>query len=75
MFGIDEHLASILFKLDEQTFLHCKRTRDLAVQLGQRMGLDSTQLQLLGLGALLHDVGKDRHPLDRIEQEDSVNGS
>ena len=69
LFGIDEHLASILFKLDEQTFLHCKRTRDLAVQLGQRMGLDSTQLQLLGLGALLHDVGKIAIPLTVLNKK------
>ncbi len=45
---------------DEYTFTHCVNVSIFSVVIGQRLGLDRLQLYELGLGALLHDVGKMR---------------
>jgi HD-GYP domain-containing protein (c-di-GMP phosphodiesterase class II) len=45
---------------DEYTFTHCVNVCILSVIIGQRLGLDRYQLYELGLGALFHDVGKQR---------------
>jgi putative two-component system response regulator len=37
---------------------HCERLADLAARIGAECGLDETELEVLHLGALLHDVGK-----------------
>lgn len=37
---------------------HVVRTAALAVRVGQRLGLSAGQLRHLGLGAILHDIGK-----------------
>jgi putative two-component system response regulator len=44
---------------------HCERLADLAVRIGTEYGLDETELGVLHLGALLHDVGKIGVP-DRV---------
>jgi HD-GYP domain-containing protein (c-di-GMP phosphodiesterase class II) len=43
---------------DEYTFTHCVNVCILSVVLGQRLGLSRLQLYELGIGALLHDIGK-----------------
>jgi HD-GYP domain-containing protein (c-di-GMP phosphodiesterase class II) len=43
---------------DEYTFTHCVNVCILSVVLGQRLGLSKLQLYELGVGALLHDIGK-----------------
>jgi HD-GYP domain-containing protein (c-di-GMP phosphodiesterase class II) len=43
---------------DFETKGHTNRVLGLAMQLGQRVGLDNQQLQALEWGALLHDIGK-----------------
>jgi HD-GYP domain-containing protein (c-di-GMP phosphodiesterase class II) len=45
---------------DEYTFTHCVNVCIFSVILGQRLGLDKLELYELGLGALLHDIGKQR---------------
>lgn len=45
---------------DEYTFTHCVNVSIFSVIIGQRLGLDRLQLYELGLGALFHDVGKQR---------------
>ena len=47
---------------DAQTCAHSERTARLCVSLGRGMGLGPAELLTLGLGALLHDVGKIRVP-------------
>ena len=37
---------------------HVVRTAELAVRVGENVGLDARRLRFLGLGALLHDIGK-----------------
>jgi HD-GYP domain-containing protein (c-di-GMP phosphodiesterase class II) len=45
---------------DEYTFTHCVNVCIFSVIVGQRLGLDKLHLYDLGLGALFHDIGKQR---------------
>lgn len=51
-----------LKKRDDYTALHCLRVSILALAFGRHLGLDEEGLNLLGIGALLHDIGKMRVP-------------
>lgn len=53
---------------DEYTFTHSVNVCIFSVIIGQRIGLDRLQLYELGLGALFHDVGKQRIDLDIINK-------
>jgi len=57
---------------DEYTFTHSVNVSIFSVIIGQRLGLDRLQLYELGLGALFHDIGKQRLPLDIINKEGSL---
>lgn len=43
---------------DEYTAIHCMNVCILALTFGRYIGLERNELELLGLGALLHDIGK-----------------
>jgi HD-GYP domain-containing protein (c-di-GMP phosphodiesterase class II) len=45
---------------DEYTFTHSVNVCIFSVVLGQKLGLSKTELYELGLGALFHDIGKQR---------------
>jgi HD-GYP domain-containing protein (c-di-GMP phosphodiesterase class II) len=45
---------------DEYTFTHCVNVCIISVIIGQKLGLSKIQLYELGLGALFHDLGKQR---------------
>jgi HD-GYP domain-containing protein (c-di-GMP phosphodiesterase class II) len=45
---------------DEYTFTHCVNVCIISVLIGQKLGLTKAQLYELGLGALFHDLGKQR---------------
>ncbi len=45
---------------DEYTFTHCVNVCIFSVIIGQRLGLEKIHLYELGLGALFHDIGKQR---------------
>ncbi len=45
---------------DEYTFTHSVNVSIISVVIGQRLGLSKLQLYELGLGALFHDIGKQR---------------
>ncbi len=47
---------------DEYTATHCMNVCILALTFGRCLGLDETALHQLGLGALLHDLGKMQIP-------------
>lgn len=49
---------------DEYTFTHSVNVCIFSVALGKKLGLEKTGLYELGLGGLLHDVGKIRLPLE-----------
>jgi HD-GYP domain-containing protein (c-di-GMP phosphodiesterase class II) len=53
---------------DEYTFTHCVNVCIFSVALGKRLGFDKYQLYDLGLGALLHDVGKIRMPHEVVNK-------
>jgi len=46
----------------ERTATHCLNTSIVAVAFGQHLGMKDDELNLLGLGAMLHDVGHVRIP-------------
>ena len=43
---------------DEYTFMHSLNVCVLSIALGSRIGFDADNLNVLGLGGLLHDIGK-----------------
>ncbi len=53
---------------DEYTFTHSVNVSIFSVIIGQRIGLDRLQLYELGLGALFHDVGKQRLDINVINK-------
>jgi diguanylate cyclase (GGDEF)-like protein len=53
-----EALANALEANDEYTSSHARWITDLALKVGEGLGLDSRQLKRLELGALFHDIGK-----------------
>lgn len=53
---------------DEYTFTHCVNVCIFSVIVGQRLGLDKLHLYDLGLGALFHDIGKQRVAYDIINK-------
>ncbi|MEX2465742.1 MAG: HD domain-containing phosphohydrolase [Gemmatimonadota bacterium] len=53
---------------DEYTFTHSVNVCIFSVIIGQRLALDRLQLYELGLGALFHDVGKQRIDVDIINK-------
>lgn len=52
----------------EYTAEHCLRVSVLALTLGRHLGLESMDLQNLGTGALLHDIGKMKLPLELLDR-------
>ncbi len=53
---------------DEYTALHSLRVCVLALAFGRHLNLTDEELNLLGIGALLHDVGKMKVPNDIINK-------
>jgi HD-GYP domain-containing protein (c-di-GMP phosphodiesterase class II) len=53
---------------DEYTFTHCVNVCIFSVALGKKLGLGKHELYELGFGALMHDVGKVRMPLELINK-------
>lgn len=51
-----------LKKKDEYTAQHSMRVCILALSFGRHLGLERHELNLLGIGALLHDIGKMKVP-------------
>jgi putative nucleotidyltransferase with HDIG domain len=56
--GAIKALAVALDARDTYTAGHSERVSALSVMIGRQMGLDAEQLDILRLGALLHDIGK-----------------
>lgn len=67
--NVDKMVLAALVGLDEVTFPHSKRVQELAITLGREMKLSATELNQLGLGALLHDIGKQFVPPEILKKE------
>ena len=55
-------LSTALRVRDVETYEHSRRVVAFSLRLGQELSLDRSQMESLGLGAFLHDVGKIRVP-------------
>lgn len=64
-----------LKKKDEYTAQHSLRVCILALTFGRHLGLDRTELNLLGTGALLHDIGKMKVPSDILKKPGPLSDS
>ena len=53
---------------DGYTADHCERLQNLSYATGQELGLNSSSLYILDVGAYLHDVGKIRVPLSILNK-------
>ncbi len=53
---------------DEYTSIHCMNVCIMAVSFGRSLGMANEELELLGLGGLLHDMGKMRVPLEILNK-------
>jgi HD-GYP domain-containing protein (c-di-GMP phosphodiesterase class II) len=53
-----EALANALEANDEYTSTHARWITDLALKVGEELGLEAQELKRLELGALFHDIGK-----------------
>jgi diguanylate cyclase (GGDEF)-like protein len=53
-----EALANALEANDEYTSSHARWITDLALRVGEELGLEANELKRLELGALFHDIGK-----------------
>ena len=61
-----------LKKKHEYTALHSMRVCVLALALGRHLGYSEEKLNILGTGALLHDIGKLRVPAEIIDKPDAL---
>jgi putative nucleotidyltransferase with HDIG domain len=62
-------LGESLLASDAYTYGHCRRVADYALAIAGALGFDAHQLELVRLGANLHDVGKIRLPRQILRKE------
>lgn len=61
-------LVRALEEVDQDTEEHVTRTRNMGIALGKRLGLTDSQLTILELMCLLHDIGKIAVPLEILNK-------
>ncbi len=61
-------IALTIEKRDPYTSGHQERVSDLAVKIGQELGLDDDRLEGIKLGALIHDIGKISIPAEILSR-------
>jgi HD-GYP domain-containing protein (c-di-GMP phosphodiesterase class II) len=55
---------TVLRDYDQYTFAHSVNVAIFSIALGKKLGLSKLELYELGLGALMHDIGKVRMPIE-----------
>ncbi len=53
---------------DEYTYLHSMSVSALCISFAQGIGLDAAQVKQIGIGGLLHDIGKMRVPMEILNK-------
>lgn len=61
-------LLATMHSYDEQTFFHMVNVCILSVATGAAVGLERDHLSVLGLGGLLHDIGKLSVPIEVLNR-------
>ncbi|MFT8312627.1 MAG: HD-GYP domain-containing protein [Clostridium sp.] len=59
---------------DNYTYAHSIDTGIMSTFLGEKMNLNENELKELGMGAILHDIGKTRVPISIINKTGSLTG-
>ena len=59
-----ETMGELLASRDHYTSEHALRVAEISVRMGRSLGLDPTELEVLELGCLVHDIGKVAIPDD-----------
>jgi putative nucleotidyltransferase with HDIG domain len=59
---------SRLKRFDEYTFYHSVNTSLLAMALGRELRFDKDELHQIGVGTLLHDIGKTKIPVELLNK-------
>lgn len=67
-----EHFATRLRRKDAEVVVHGARVALLAKNIGQQLELPAPRLELLGLAAYLHDIGKLKLPTHILQTPDSL---
>jgi len=57
-----------LKRVDEETFLHSLAVSALMITFGRTLGLDDDTVRHLGLGGLVHDLGKMALPVTLLRK-------
>jgi HD-GYP domain-containing protein (c-di-GMP phosphodiesterase class II) len=57
---------------DDYTFLHCVNVGILSIITGLKLGMSNRELKDLGVGALLHDIGKVMIPEQILKKNASL---
>lgn len=60
---------------DEYTFVHSVNVCALCLTLGRHIGFDRAELEALGIGAMLHDTGKMKVPIQILNKPGKLNDS
>ncbi len=64
-----------LKSFDEYTAHHCLNVAVLSLHLGAALGVLQEELLRLGIGAILHDVGKVRVPASLVKKQHGLSGA
>jgi HD-GYP domain-containing protein (c-di-GMP phosphodiesterase class II) len=73
----NENAMALLTQLkhkDEYTTLHSINVCVISILFGRHMGFSDNELRILGLGALLHDIGKMHVPLEILNKPGKLSG-
>lgn len=76
LFNTVKSLVAAIDAKDKYTHGHSQHVHDISVEIGQRLGLSSDEIQALSWAALLHDIGKIAitgeilNKLGKLSQED-----
>jgi len=57
---------------DDYTYTHSLNVALLSLLMGKKLGYNEDQLKILGVGGMLHDIGKIRIPLEILNKPDRL---